>query len=90
MSTIGDARAKIRQLHSIIAAHPVTSPPLRDEIVAYGEHLSSQLLCAVLRQQGVDSSHLDARRCIKTDENYGSASPLPATSMFCVATLPSK
>src|SRR5262245_42273335 len=44
VSLVGDARSKIRQLHKIIAAHPVTSPPLQDEIVAYGEHLSSQLL----------------------------------------------
>ena len=28
------ARAEIRQLHRIIAAHPVTTPPLQDEIVA--------------------------------------------------------
>jgi aspartokinase len=35
-------------LHKIIASHPVTSPPLQDEIVAYGEQLSSQLLAAVL------------------------------------------
>src|SRR5215471_6099667 len=44
VSAAADARSKIRQLHKIIAAHPVTSPPLQDEIVAYGEHLSSQLV----------------------------------------------
>src|SRR2546421_113616 len=71
------ARAEIRQLHRIIAAHPVTMPPLQDEIVAYGEQLSSQLLAAVLREHGLAARQIDARRCIKTDESYGTASPLP-------------
>ena len=70
------ARAEIRQLHRIIAAHPVTTPPLQDEIVAYGEQLSSQLLAAVLREHGLAARQIDARRCIKTDESYGTASPL--------------
>src|ERR1051325_4179208 len=61
VSTVGDARSKIRQLHKIIAAHPVTSPPLQDEIVAYGEHLSSQLLTAALCEGGVDARYVDAR-----------------------------
>src|SRR5207253_3972871 len=80
VSTVGDARSKIRQLHKIIAAHPVTSPPLQDEIVAYGEHLSSLLLTAVLSEAGVAALHVDARRCIKTDDNYGSATPQPKTA----------
>jgi len=79
-SVIGDARGKIRQLHKIIAAHPVTSPPLKDEIVAYGEQLSSHLLAAVLRETGLDAKQVDASRCIKTDEVYGSASPQPETA----------
>ena len=77
--TVAAARAEIRQLHKIIAAHPVTTPPLLDEIVAYGEQLSSQLLAAVLREHGLAARQVDARRCIKTDENYGSAAPLPKT-----------
>jgi aspartate kinase len=77
---IGAARAEIRQLHKIIAGHPVTQPPLQDEIVAFGEHLSSQLLAAVLRENGVAARDVDARRCIRTDENYGSATPQPETA----------
>jgi aspartate kinase len=87
VSTIGDARGKIRQLHKIIAAHPVTSPPLQDEIVAYGEQLSSQLLAAVLRENGLNALHVDARSCIKTDENYGSAAPLAETTEATKAAL---
>jgi len=82
-----DARREIRQLHKIIAAHPVTAPPLQDEIVAYGEHLSSQLLTAVLEESGWAACHVDARRCIKTDDNYGSATPLPQTDQVTAAEL---
>lgn len=73
------ARLEIRQLHKIIAAHPVTSPPLQDEIVAYGEQLSSQLLAAVLREHGLAARQVDARRCVITDDTYGNATPLPET-----------
>ena len=87
VSTIGDARGKIRQLHKIIAAHPVTSPPLQDEIVAYGEQLSAQLLAAVLSENGLGARHIDARACLKTDENYGAATPQPETTEATKAVL---
>src|SRR5438874_6429922 len=86
---IAATRTEIRQLHKIIAAHPVTSPPLQDEIVAYGEYLSSQLLAAVLREYGMAARQVDARRCVKTDDNYGNAAPLPETSeMIRIEVLP--
>ena len=78
-SDVSEAKREIRQLHKIVAAHPVTSPPLQDEIVAYGELLSSRLLAAVLREEGLAGRYVDARRCIKTDENYGCATPLAET-----------
>src|SRR2546421_2903895 len=81
------ARAEIRQLHRIIAAHPVTHPPLQDEIVAYGEQLSAQLLAAVLRENHLAARYVDARRCLKTDDNYGSAAPLPETAEAARAEL---
>ncbi|HEV8588943.1 MAG TPA: lysine-sensitive aspartokinase 3 [Pyrinomonadaceae bacterium] len=79
-SAIDDAKREIRQLLRIIAAYPVTSPPLQDEIVAYGELLSSRLLAAVLRANGLQSQYVDARECVKTDESYGNATPLPETA----------
>jgi aspartate kinase len=86
-TTLAAARREIRQLHKIIAAHPVTHPPLQDEIVAYGEQLSSQLLALVLRDLGVAARYVDACRCVKTDETYGSAIPLPATANATRGTL---
>lgn len=86
-AAIADARRDIRQLLKIIAAYPVTSPPLQDEIVAYGELLSSQLLSAVLRERGLPARYLDARECVKTDENYGSATPLAVTMSLAFETI---
>jgi aspartate kinase len=86
-SAVSNARKEIRQLLKIIAAYPVTSPPLQDEIVAHGELLSSQLLAAVLREKGLTAPFVDSRELIKTDENYGSAAPLPETAKLTVDRL---
>ena len=48
---------------------------LRDEVVAYGERLSSALLTAVLANRGLPAEHVDARRCIVTDYTPGRADP---------------
>src|SRR5437588_5310745 len=77
---VASARREIRQLHKIIAAHPMTHPPLQDEILAGGELLSSHLLTTLLRESGVAARWVDARRLIRTDDNHGSAAPLPETS----------
>jgi aspartate kinase len=86
-TAVADARRKIRQLHKIIAAHPVTHPSLRDEIVACGEQLSSQMLAMILCEGGLSARCVDARRCIKTDDNYGSATPLADTAPVAEAEL---
>jgi len=86
-SAIAGARNQIRELHKIVAAHPSTNAPLRDEIVAFGELLSSQLLTAVLRENGLATSYIDARRLIKTDESYGAAVPLAETTAATQAEL---
>src|SRR5438105_506862 len=80
-AAVASARREIRQLHKIIAAHPVTHLPLQDEIVAWGELLSSHLLASVLRENGVAARCVDARRLIRTDDNHGSAAPLPESSL---------
>jgi aspartate kinase len=78
-SSMAEARREIRQLLKIIAAYPVTGPPLQDQIVAHGELLSSQLMAAVLCASGLQAQYVDARQCVKTDESFGGATPLPGT-----------
>lgn len=75
--TVADARDEIRNLLRIIRSHPGTRLPLQDEIVSYGERLSSVLTAAVLRAGDVDARAVDARRCILTDDDHTAAVPLP-------------
>ncbi|HXF42292.1 MAG TPA: lysine-sensitive aspartokinase 3 [Pyrinomonadaceae bacterium] len=49
---------------------------LKDAIVSYGEQLSSRLLACVLESREIPSRHIDARRVIVTDDEFGSAEPL--------------
>ncbi len=49
---------------------------LKDAIVSYGEQLSSRLLTEVLKARGVTARHMDARRLIMTDDEYGAAQPI--------------
>jgi aspartate kinase len=86
-AALADARDQIKELHKIVAAHPSTQAPLRDEIVAFGELLSSQLLTAVLRENGIAARYVDSRRVIKTDESYGGAAPLAETTTATQAAL---
>lgn len=47
-----------------------------DKILAYGELLSSAVLTDALSERGIQARLVDARELIKTDDRYGSASPL--------------
>jgi aspartate kinase len=49
---------------------------LRDAVVSYGEQLASRLLAEVFRSKGLKAIHIDARRLIVTDDEYGSAKPI--------------
>jgi aspartate kinase len=52
------------------------SPESKDLLLGFGERLSSHLVAAALREAGVASAHLDAGRCIVTDNRHGQAGPL--------------
>jgi aspartate kinase len=47
-----------------------------DKILAYGELLSSAIVADALCERGIAAQLLDARVLIKTDDRFGSASPL--------------
>lgn len=49
---------------------------LKDAVVSYGEQLSSRLLAEVCKAKGLNARHVDARRVIVTDDEYGSAKPV--------------
>ena len=74
---VADARDEIKSLLRIVRAHPGTRLPLQDEIVSYGERLSSLLTAAILRANGLSAHAVDARRCIVTTDEHGQGAPLP-------------
>lgn len=66
----------------LMSAQPEAGSPdaLRDEIVSYGERMSSRLLAAVLCEDGVEAVPADPRTCILTNEDHGNAAPLMAAT----------
>ena len=48
----------------------------RDDLLAYGERLSSRLYWALLKARGVETRLVDARRVIVTDGGFSAAQPL--------------
>jgi aspartate kinase len=46
-----------------------------DTIAGFGERVSSKIAAAAFAQRGIDSAHVDSRRCIVTDAHYGKAVP---------------
>jgi aspartate kinase len=69
-------RSDLHQFLDQLSRNPQQRPRLQDSIVAAGEKLSSALLAATLRSIGVAASVVDARRCIVTNDEHGSAAPL--------------
>jgi aspartate kinase len=75
--SVGAAKEEIRDLLRVVRRHPGTRLPLLDEIVSWGERLSSELAAAVLRAEGLPGRQLDARRCVLSTEEHGHAVPIP-------------
>jgi len=52
------------------------TPRIMDAVVSLGERLSSPIVAAVLRQNGVNAQAVDASKLLRTDDNFQSAHPL--------------
>jgi aspartate kinase len=78
---IQQAREDIARLLTAIVVQCRNRPALVDSVLAYGEQLSSLLLAAMLRRSGVIAEHVDARRCVITNDEHGCASPLIGETM---------
>src|SRR5208282_4097991 len=52
------------------------TPRISDQIVSYGERLSSRIVAAAFRERGIDAAHVDAREVIVTDSEFQKAAPL--------------
>jgi aspartate kinase len=70
------AREELSDLLTRTSRRSLPLSMLKDAVVSYGEQLSSRLLVEVLRARGVPARHVDARRVVVTDDEYGAAQPL--------------
>lgn len=75
LAELEGARRELPLVLRMMAAHPGTRRPLRDELLSWGERLSSHVVAAALAADGVPARWVDARRCIRTDEEHGRAEP---------------
>lgn len=57
------------------AAGLATSLALTDELVSYGELMSTLLFVEVLRQRGVAAAWFDVRKVMRTNDQFGRAEP---------------
>ena len=73
---IENTRREIIELLDVAADGGTADLRIQDAIASYGERLCAQLFTMMLGQNDVRASYVDARRCILTDDNHGSASPL--------------
>jgi aspartate kinase len=69
-------RGELSDLLMRVSRRSLPLSMLKDAIVSYGEQLSSRLLAEVLKAKGVNTRHVDARRLIVTDDEYGAAQPI--------------
>ena len=58
-----------------ISAVGELTPRTSDNVVSFGERLSSVIVTAAFAQQQIPSAHIDARTVILTDNHYGKAIP---------------
>ncbi|MBD1584222.1 lysine-sensitive aspartokinase 3 [Pseudoalteromonas sp. S16_S37] len=58
-----------------LAALPALSAQQCDEMLSFGERLSSYLFTQVLRNLGINADRFDVRTVLKTDNRFGKASP---------------
>jgi len=73
---VNNAANQINELLGASAVNPLRRRPTQDAVLAFGEMLSSELCAELLNQRGVNAQHVDARRCIVTDDEYTCALPL--------------
>jgi aspartate kinase len=89
-SLVNDVKSLMDDLESIASRKQIMTPMLRDEILSFGERLSSKIFTEVLKRENGDNVQwFDARTVIKTDDYFGSAEPdIPAIAKAAAEKLP--
>ena len=73
--TLTDVFGQIELLLRGVALLRELSPRSQDAIASFGEQLSTRILAAFLRNQGLDAAWVDARRVVRTDSTFGEGQP---------------
>ena len=73
---VDNAAKQIKELLLASAEDPLRRRATQDAVLAFGEMLSSALLAELMKERGLNAQHVDARRCIVTDDEYTCALPL--------------
>lgn len=64
------------ELMEVASTNRIMTPMLRDEILSFGERLSSEIFAVFLKEEtGEAVICFDVRKVVRTDQNYGSAEP---------------
>lgn len=81
-----DRRTVIEEIEALMEQHVEmcnavnmlgeVTPRISDAVVAFGERLSSRVIAAAMRSQGLNSEQYDASHFVITNDTYGSAIPL--------------
>jgi len=75
-NVVESSRSEIAELLARAAENGAGDLRLHDAIASHGERLASHLLTLVLEEHGVPAEHVDARRCVITNEKHANAEPL--------------
>jgi aspartate kinase len=73
---IENSRREIRALLDAAGESGIADLRTQDAIASFGELLCANLFSMILERQDVPAAYVDARRCILTDDEHGSANPL--------------
>ena len=65
-----------RRLGELVVAGPGERGSVTDATLSHGERVSSVVMTRLLRQHGLDVSHVDAREVLVTDDRFTEAAPL--------------
>ena len=78
-ATLGKYQADIRGVVETIRAGAAYPTHAQDEVISFGERLSTTLFAAAARAAGVDARRVDAASVIVTDDRFRNARPDHAT-----------
>jgi aspartate kinase len=76
LPSTADFFVRLRELLKALAAIGEFSARTEDLIASFGEALSSLIFVDRLNRLGFEAAHIDARRCLVTDERFGKATPV--------------